>query len=98
MNTPGRIYRRTEAGRRAWDLQNSSVPLEYRRVLGLITTEVHTDELRTRLGRYTEAALNELFTELEHLGYLESRQETPEQDLDFTTSLDLMSLVAAQKK
>jgi len=27
------LYRRTEAGRKAWDSQASDVPLEYRRVL-----------------------------------------------------------------
>src|SRR5438034_7862211 len=49
MTTPGRIYRRTDTGRKAWDTQNSSVPLELRRVLGIITTDMHSDEIRVVL-------------------------------------------------
>jgi len=31
-----RLYSRTDAGRRAWDTQNSLVPLDCRRVLGFV--------------------------------------------------------------
>jgi hypothetical protein len=98
MATPGRIYRRTEAGRKAWDTQNSSVPLELRRVLGIITTDMHSDEIRVRLGRYSEEGLRELLTELEHQGLLESEPEAAEQDLDFTTELNLADVVAAANR
>ena len=95
---PGRIYRRTAAGRKAWDTQDSSVPLEYRRVLGLITLDVHSDELRLRLGRYSEAAMLELLAELELLGLIESQPEALEQDLDFTSELNLADIMAAARQ
>ena len=94
----GRIYRRTEAGRKAWDTQNSSVPLEFRRVLGVITVEMHTDEIRARLGRYTEEGLRELLVELEAQGLLQSEPEAAEQDLDFTTELNLVDIIAAARR
>ena len=98
MANAGRIYRRTAAGTKAWDTQNSQVPLDYRRVLGLITVEMHGDELRTRLGRYTEAALLEMLADLELRGLVESREDQPESDLDFTGSFNVVDLFAAQQK
>jgi hypothetical protein len=98
MPSPGRIYRRTAAGRKAWDTQDSSVPLEYRRVLGLITLDVHSDELRLRLGRYSEAGMLELLAELELLGLIESQPEALEQDLDFTNELNLADIMAAARQ
>ena len=95
---PGRIYRRTEAGRKAWDTQNTSVPLELRRVLGIITLEMHSDEIRVRVGRYTEEGLREVLTELESRGLLESQPEAAEQDLDFTSELNLSDVLAAARK
>ena len=94
----GRIYRRTEAGRKAWDTQNASVPLEYRRVLGLITMEMHSDEIRRRAGRYSEEGLRELLIELEKTGLVESQPEAAEQDLDFTSELNLADVIAAANK
>ena len=98
MATPGRIYRRTETGRKAWDTQNAGVPLELRRVLGIITAEMHSDEIRVRVGRYTEDGLREMLTELESRGLLESQPEAAEQDLDFTTELNLADVLAAAGK
>ena len=40
------LYRRTEAGKLAWQRQDASVPLEYRRVLGALEGEIHPDNLR----------------------------------------------------
>ena len=98
MATPGRIYRRTEAGRKAWDTQNSSVPLELRRVLGIITIDMHSDEIRVRVGRYSEDGLRDLLIDLESRGLLESQPEAAEQDLDFTTELNLSEVIAAASK
>jgi len=98
MATPGRIYRRTEAGRKAWDTQNSSVPLELRRVLGIITADMHSDEIRVRVGRYSADGLRDLLIDLESRGLLESQPEAAEQDLDFTTELNLSEVIAAASK
>ena len=99
MAIEGRIYKRTEAGRKAWDTQDAHVPLEYRRILGLLAAlEVHTDEIRARVGRYTEDALQDLLTELELRGLVESRPESAEQDLDFTTELNLADILSAARK
>ena len=98
MTTPGRIYRRTETGRKAWDTQNSSVPLELRRVLGIITADMHSDEIRVRVGRYSEDGLRDLLIDLESRGLLESQPEAAEQDLDFTTELNLSEVIAAASK
>jgi hypothetical protein len=91
------IYRRTEAGRKVWDTQNSAVPLEYRRILGLIPDEAQFDSLRARLP-YSEAALLEILAELEQLGLLASEQDFTATDLDFTSSLEVAAVVAEQER
>jgi hypothetical protein len=98
MAKQGRIYRRTEAGRKVWDIQDPRVPLELRRVLGLLTIEQHSDEIRTRIGRYSEDALHEMLADLELNGLVESQPEAAEQDLDFTSELNLADIVAAANK
>lgn len=97
MAMPSRIYRRTEAGRKAWDTQSTQVPLDHRRVLGLIDAEVPGDSLKARLGRYySETELLELLAELELRGLIESREDAADNDLDFTTSINVADLMAAQ--
>jgi hypothetical protein len=92
-----RLYRRTEAGRKAWETQNDRVPLECRRVLGLIGIDTDPDKLRERLG-VSEAALNEILDELEQGGLVQSVQTGPERtDLDFTGKFSARDLQAAQK-
>lgn len=93
MATPGRIYRRTEGGRKAWDTQNPGVPLEYRRILGLMNTDIQCHALRARLGRYSESELLELLAELEQCGLVES---VSNDNLDFTGSFKITDLQAAQ--
>ncbi len=95
MAMPSRIYRRTEAGRKAWDTQSSQVPLDHRRVLGLIDAEAHSDSLKARL-RYSETELLELLAELELRGLIESQEDAADNDLDFTTSINVADLMAAQ--
>src|SRR5712664_700064 len=97
MTTPARIYRRTEAGRKAWDTQNPSVPLEYRRILGLIPAEAQFDSLRARLP-YSETELGEILAELEQLGLLASEHDFTATDLDFTSSLKVADVVAEQDR
>jgi hypothetical protein len=97
MATPERIYRRTEAGRKAWDTQSPSVPLEYRRILGLIPAEAKIDSLRARLP-YSETELEEILAELEQLGLVASEQDFTATDLDFTSNLSVADVVAEHNR
>lgn len=92
MATPERIYRRTEAGRKAWETQSASVPLECRRVLGLITSETHADEVRARLRRYSDDEVSDLLEVLENRGLIESEPMAAERDLDFTGNFTFSEL------
>jgi hypothetical protein len=92
-----RLYRRTDAGRKAWDTQNSAVPLDYRRVLGLVCEYTHPKDVCEKLD-CSEVALGEILEELEESGMVE-RLETDERvDLDFTGSLSVASLGLELKK
>jgi hypothetical protein len=92
-----RLYRRTDSGRKAWDTQDPRVPLEYRRILGLVGHDTDPRDLRARLG-WSEAALNEILQELEEQGMVRSVDIGPDStDLDFTGKLFLEELRAAQR-
>ena len=97
MTMSARTYRRTEAGRKAWDTQNPGVPLEYRRILGLIPAEAQFDSLRARLP-YSETELVEILAELEQLGLLASEQDFTATDLDFTSNLNVADVVAEHNR
>jgi DNA-binding MarR family transcriptional regulator len=98
MPAMARLYRRTDAGRKAWDTQDGQVPLEYRRILGLIGHDTDPRELRARLG-WSEAALNDLLDELEEQGLVRWVDTDPDRtDLDFTGTFSLEELRAVQKK
>jgi hypothetical protein len=88
----GRLYRRTQAGKAAWQRQDASVPLEYRRILGVIETDIHPDSLRTRLARYSEAEMLHLLDELVENGLLEAVEAGKHHDLDFTGNFTTVEL------
>ena len=85
------LYRRTQAGRMAWDTQASGVPLEYRRVLRLFTHDTDARGLRERPG-WSEGALNDILEELEEKGLLERYDTDDRVDLDFTGSFSVAGL------
>lgn len=94
MARPDRIYRRTEAGRRAWETQDPKVLLEYRRLLGMIKTDAHADLLHSSLGgRYSDEEIAELLAELEQRGLVESVASTAKENLDFTGNFRVAELV-----
>jgi hypothetical protein len=104
MGAMARLYSRTEAGRRAWDLQDARLPIEYRRVLGLVGNKTDAQFLVRKLG-WSEDAVNDALEELEGRGMVESI--APDLDftgsllldeLDFTGSLGIAELRAAQQK
>jgi hypothetical protein len=86
------LYRRTEAGKLAWQRQDASVPLEYRRVLGAIEGEIHPDNLRARLARYSASETQHLLDELVEHGLAEAVTAGEHHDLDFTGDFDFSHL------
>jgi hypothetical protein len=93
-----RRYRRTDAGRKAWDTQDPQVPLEYRRVLGLVGFDTDPAELRAKLG-WSEIALAEILGELEDQRLVQAIEARPDRtDLDFTGKLSIAQLQAAQRE
>lgn len=89
------LYRRTAAGRKAWDTQESSVLLEYRRVLGLFAHDADARDVRAKLG-WSEGALNDILEELEGKGMLERYETDDRVDLDFTGSFSIAGLDPAR--
>lgn len=93
-----RLYHRTDAGRRAWDTQNSLVPLDCRRVLGYVEQGTAPKHIGEKLG-WSEAAVNEILAELEAGGLVRSVDAGPDTDaLDFTGSFRVEDLQAAAQK
>jgi hypothetical protein len=88
----GRLYRRTEAGRAAWQRQDARVSIEYRRILGLVDSDTHSDSLRARLARYSEAETLHLLDELVDLGLLQAVEASEHHDLDFTGGFNVADL------
>lgn len=90
-----RLYTRTDAGRRIWDAQSSQVPLESRRVLGLVGRDTDPMDLRAKLG-WSEAAVNEILEELEEGGLVQSVETAPRSsELDFTGNFLVADIQAA---
>jgi CheY-like chemotaxis protein len=94
----GRILRVTEAGRKAWETQDAKVPRDYRRILGLIENEAHSDVIRGYLRRYPDKLIFDWFSELEDLGLVESAPDTAWHDLDFTPNPKLPEMIAEDEK
>jgi hypothetical protein len=95
MSTRARIFRRTEAGSAAFDDQNSGLPVQYRRILRVITAETHSDVLRALLRCYSEPQIVGWLAELFTLGLIESVPDAAEHDLDFTSGFQVSELAAA---
>jgi hypothetical protein len=93
-----RLYSRTDAGRRAWDTQNSLVPLDCRRVLGFVGKDTAPRDIREKLG-WSEAALEDILEELEAGGLVNSVETGPDKNaLDFTGNFLVAEIEAAQQR
>lgn len=68
------------------------MPLEYRRLLGLIDGDTHPDSLRPRFPGSSEADIVEVLDVLVEQGLLEAVEAAAHHDLDFTGELDLTEL------
>ena len=88
-----RLYRRTTAGKLAWQRQDTRFPLEYRRVLGAFDdNETHPDNVRGRLGFHSDAELQHVLDELVDQRLLEAIETKEHHDLDFTGELNFSQL------
>ena len=81
------VYSLTEAGKDAVsgkDGDATMLPLEYRRLLGLIEVEGHIDVLRGRLRRFPDRLLQEWLKELAALKLIAPGPDNTLQDVTFT--------------
>ena len=98
MFAMARLYSRTDAGRRAWDTQNSLVPLDCRRVLGFVGHDSPLKDIRQKVG-WSEAAVDEILKELEAGGLIKSLETAPDKsELDFTGNFHIADIAAAQQR
>ena len=97
MAQAGRIYRLSTSGRRAWEKEDATVPAAFRRILGMLETETHTDVVRGYLRRFPDQLILEWLAELEELGLVESRPDKSSHDLDFTGNFKLPQLIAEDR-
>jgi len=80
------VYYLTPAGRNTLFAKEgeTKLPLEYRRLLGLIESEGHIDVLRGRLRRFPDRLIHEWLKELEDLKMIESALPGKVEDITFT--------------
>jgi hypothetical protein len=93
MASSDRIYRRTEAGRKAWEERNPGLSVQCRRILGMLAEDTHPDSIRAVLRGFTDAQIDNWLGQLETLRLLESSPAAPESDLDFTANFKLSELL-----
>ncbi|MBI3375010.1 MAG: response regulator [Betaproteobacteria bacterium] len=98
MADAGRIYRRTVAGNQAVGSDDRSVPLDYRRILQLVSSDTHEDVIRGCLRQYPDRLLADWLAEIEELGLLESAPAPKEADLDFTVPAASAPVLAADAR
>lgn len=88
MASQGRTFRRTQAGTAAVTKDDRTVPSDYRRILGVVRGDTHSDVIRGCLRQYPDYLLDEWLDEIVELGLLQAIEpESDPFDLDFTTFL-----------
>jgi hypothetical protein len=98
MRAMPHLYSLTDAGRKVWDAQSSQVPLDWRRVLGLVGQDTDPRDLGTKLG-WSEAAVDDVLEELENGGMVKSVEASlSKSDLDFTGNFLIAEIQAAQQR
>ncbi len=80
------LYYLTAAGKDAVSAKHgeSKLPLEYRRLLGLIQAEGHIDVIRGRLRRFPDLMIDEWLKELEELKMIDPALPGKNEDITFT--------------
>lgn len=64
-------YRRTASGDTALRSVDTAIPVDYRRMLGLIDEATHANVVRGRLRQYSDALIADWLAELEEIGFIE---------------------------
>ena len=88
-----RLYRLTQAGREAWESQDSAVPADYRRILWLMDLHGQHGLIDGLVRHYPRNVLDEWLAEMEELGLISS-EPGPElgSAVDKTLALDQIRL------
>src|SRR3989442_6320626 len=89
-----RIYRRTWAGQRAWEVQAPKVSPECWKVLGSIGTGAHAAMLCASLQNCSEEDIQEWLAQLGQIGLVESVPVFGKNNLDFTGNFELAAIRA----
>jgi hypothetical protein len=87
MDSGRYFYIRTPAGKAALQEDDPRIPVEYRRLLGLIERETHPQALRRRLGRFSEADTRALLDDLVDCGLLEMVDPAAGNRLDYSVNV-----------
>ena len=81
----GRTYYLTAAGMAAlWAKNSGSVPLEYKRILGAVEFQGHSEVIHSCLRRFSDELIGEWLAELQDLGLIASRAAEPLGDITFS--------------
>jgi CheY-like chemotaxis protein len=73
MTEERKFFRLTSAGRSLWATRKKvPLPLEYRRILGLVDYAGHVEVIRSELARYPRKVVNEWLSEFEAKGLIEA--------------------------
>jgi hypothetical protein len=97
MGKGGFIYRRTYAGNEAWRKRDPAVSPEFRRILGFLEHEMHSDVIRSNLSAYSATVVYGWLAELEERGLVEALPSAVEHDLDFSGNFNFSQLLSQQK-
>lgn len=92
-----RIYRRTEAGLKALQNPKSGLPAAYRRILGLIEGETHSDAVRGGMCPCSNRQVFDWLDEIETLGFAELASFTSSPGPDTTGNFSMLAQLARQK-
>ena len=63
----------TDAGRAAWEAEDTAIPEEYRRLLWLIDVEGDVRAIKELLRDHSQEMVSDWLHELQELGFIESR-------------------------
>ncbi|MFZ2154815.1 MAG: response regulator [Bradyrhizobium sp.] len=88
-------YRRTASGDAALRSVDTSIPVDYRRMLCLIDGDTHANVVRGRLRQYSDALIADWLAELEEIGFIESIGASAAYDLNFEPLANLIPSAGA---
>ncbi|HYN13370.1 MAG TPA: response regulator [Burkholderiales bacterium] len=86
-----RVYALTATGRKAfWESQNKTdlLPADYRRILGLVEFQGHSEVIRAYLRRYSDELIDDWLAEMVELGLVDAVPVQPLTKLQFKRSQD----------